>query len=72
MYEVQSNPALKENNYFTFIPKGQVDKQKTKKLEILLKKAGVSGKKVTEELVMSLPLQEILENRSQRGGKTGL
>ena len=72
LYEVQSMQNASNNNFFVLIPKENVQKQQSKRLQKVMKAKGLDEKQVTEEQLMQIPLTEVIDTRSCRAGKTGL
>jgi ubiquitin carboxyl-terminal hydrolase 4/11/15 len=69
LYEVQFDRPIPKNNNFAFIPKEQAAKESRSKSS--LAKYFKEGEEITDQMVMALPLEKVIESRS-RGGITGL
>lgn len=69
LYEVQNDRPIPKNDNFVFIPKELAVKESRSKSS--LAKFFKGEEEITDEMIMALPLEKVLESRS-RGGITGL
>jgi hypothetical protein len=65
LYEVKiAMPSLEQNNYFPFIPRKQIEKQRQKRAQEVLKAVGVKFDESAEngeEQLMLMPLEKYID-----------
>lgn len=69
LYEIQAFAYLKNNNYFAFIPKQMVQREKKSKNSII---KSMKAEDLDEKQLMLLPIDKCIESGKSRGGLTGL